>query len=260
MRLGPNRSAARREPVRYALTLHDRQKRSLYCPNIISTTFISKRFTAPLTTLRSDERNTYSPVLMASNNLNPFTPGILPPTQFSVSQIGTRGGSRSEESLDCPLCPAAGQRSKPLRCASEVSFSYLAIGGWPRITGHETSSVRSGVVRRRVPSAPSGTSEPRVGHAPTPRSSWPAPRANDRPGSPRTSEPRVGTIHNTAHAFEKDGADGSAEKTRGPKNARPVLGETKADPLKAILHQSPRGHFSGCGSSRAPPGSFPGPK
>ncbi|MBP3956691.1 helix-turn-helix domain-containing protein [Gemmata sp. G18] len=70
----------------------------------------------------------------------------------------------------------------------------------------------------------------------------------------------VGTIHNTIHTFEKEGADGSAEKTRGPKNARPVLGETKADPLKAILHQSPRGHFSGCGISRAPPGSFPGPK
>ena len=30
------------------------------------------------------------------------------------------------------------------------------------------------------------------------------------------------------------------EKKRGPKNAQPILDAAKADPLKGILHQSPR--------------------
>src|SRR5947209_10949554 len=48
------------------------------------------------------------------------------------------------------------------------------------------------------------------------------------------------TVRNTIHAFEKEGADCLGEKTRGPKDAQPVLDEAKADPLKGILHQSPR--------------------
>ena len=50
----------------------------------------------------------------------------------------------------------------------------------------------------------------------------------------------VGTVHNTIHAFEKEGADCLVEKKRGPKGAQPILDEVKADPLKGILHQSPR--------------------
>ena len=50
----------------------------------------------------------------------------------------------------------------------------------------------------------------------------------------------VGTVHNTIHAFENDGPDCLAEKKRGPKNARPILDAAPADPLKGILHQSPR--------------------
>ncbi len=49
-----------------------------------------------------------------------------------------------------------------------------------------------------------------------------------------------GTVHNTLHAFEKEGADCLGEKNRGPRDAQPVLDESKADPLKGILHQSPR--------------------
>ncbi|WP_204249778.1 helix-turn-helix domain-containing protein [Gemmata sp. SH-PL17] len=50
----------------------------------------------------------------------------------------------------------------------------------------------------------------------------------------------IGTVHNTLHAFEKEGAGCLKEKKRGPKDAQPVLDEAKADPLKGILHQSPR--------------------
>ena len=50
----------------------------------------------------------------------------------------------------------------------------------------------------------------------------------------------VGTVHNTIHAFGKEGAGCLDEKKRGPKGARPILDEAKADPLKGILHQSPR--------------------
>jgi DNA-binding CsgD family transcriptional regulator len=51
----------------------------------------------------------------------------------------------------------------------------------------------------------------------------------------------IGTVHNTIHAFEKEGADRLAEKKRGPKDARPILAEAKADPLKGLLHQSAAG-------------------
>ncbi len=50
----------------------------------------------------------------------------------------------------------------------------------------------------------------------------------------------VGTVRNAIHAFEKEGTDCLGEKKRGPKDARPILDQAKADPLKGILHQSPR--------------------
>ncbi len=49
-----------------------------------------------------------------------------------------------------------------------------------------------------------------------------------------------GTVHNTLHAFEAEGVGCLAEKKRGPKDARPLLDEAQADPLKGLLHQSPR--------------------
>ena len=48
------------------------------------------------------------------------------------------------------------------------------------------------------------------------------------------------TVRNTIHAFENEGTGCLGEKTRGPKDAQPVLDAVKADPLKSILHQSPR--------------------
>ena len=50
----------------------------------------------------------------------------------------------------------------------------------------------------------------------------------------------VGTVHNALHAFAKDGTACLAGKKPGPKGARPVLDEATADPLRGILHQSPR--------------------
>jgi transposase len=50
----------------------------------------------------------------------------------------------------------------------------------------------------------------------------------------------VGTVRNTIHAFAKEGAPCLHEKKRGPKGARPILDEAKAEPLQGILHQSPR--------------------
>src|SRR5436305_14545224 len=50
----------------------------------------------------------------------------------------------------------------------------------------------------------------------------------------------VGTVHNTLHAFAREGAGCLGAKKRGPKDARPILDEAKADPLRGILHQSPR--------------------
>src|SRR5262245_37116882 len=50
----------------------------------------------------------------------------------------------------------------------------------------------------------------------------------------------LGTVHNTLHAFEKEGVGCLAEKKRGPKDAQPLLDEARSEPLKGILHQSPR--------------------
>jgi transposase len=50
----------------------------------------------------------------------------------------------------------------------------------------------------------------------------------------------VGTVRNTIHAFEAEGAGCLGEKKRGPKDPRPVLDAATAGPLKGILHQSPR--------------------
>lgn len=50
----------------------------------------------------------------------------------------------------------------------------------------------------------------------------------------------VGTVHNTLHAFEKEGVRCLVAKKRGPKDVPPILDAAKADPLKGILHQSPR--------------------
>jgi transposase len=52
----------------------------------------------------------------------------------------------------------------------------------------------------------------------------------------------VGTVHNAIRAFAREGSGCLIEKRRGPKGARPILDEAKADPLRGILHQSPR-HF-----------------
>ncbi len=50
----------------------------------------------------------------------------------------------------------------------------------------------------------------------------------------------VGTVHNALHAFEKEGVGCLTEKKRGPRDVPPILDDAKADPLKGILHQSPR--------------------
>src|SRR5213078_3330480 len=50
----------------------------------------------------------------------------------------------------------------------------------------------------------------------------------------------VGTVHNAIRAFAGEGISCLTEKRHGPKDARPILDEAKADPLKGILHQSPR--------------------
>ena len=52
----------------------------------------------------------------------------------------------------------------------------------------------------------------------------------------------LGTVHNTLHAFEREGVRCLVEKKRGPRDAQPILDEAKSDPLQGILHQSPR-HF-----------------
>lgn len=50
----------------------------------------------------------------------------------------------------------------------------------------------------------------------------------------------IGTVHNTLHAFDAEGVGCLEEKRRGPKEARPILDAAQADPLKGLLHQSPR--------------------
>lgn len=50
----------------------------------------------------------------------------------------------------------------------------------------------------------------------------------------------VGTVHNAIRVFAGEGIDCLSQKKHGPKDARPILDRAKADPLKGILHQSPR--------------------
>ena len=50
----------------------------------------------------------------------------------------------------------------------------------------------------------------------------------------------VGTVRNTLHAFAAEGTGCLGEKKRGPKDVPPILDAAKAEPLKGILHQSPR--------------------
>ncbi len=50
----------------------------------------------------------------------------------------------------------------------------------------------------------------------------------------------VGTVHNAIRAFSGEGLDCLTEKKHAPKDVRPILDQAKADPLKGILHQSPR--------------------
>jgi len=50
----------------------------------------------------------------------------------------------------------------------------------------------------------------------------------------------VGTVHNALHAFATEGIECLTQKKHGPKDAHPILDEAKTDPLKGILHQSPR--------------------
>ncbi len=52
----------------------------------------------------------------------------------------------------------------------------------------------------------------------------------------------TGTVHDTIHAFQEEGAGCLAEKKHGPRGARPIPDAAKADPLRGILHQTPR-HF-----------------
>ena len=50
----------------------------------------------------------------------------------------------------------------------------------------------------------------------------------------------IGTVHNALHAFAAEGAGCLGEKKRGPKDVPPILDAAKAEPLKGLLHQSPR--------------------
>jgi transposase len=50
----------------------------------------------------------------------------------------------------------------------------------------------------------------------------------------------VGTVHNAIRAFASEGMACLTEKKHGPKDARPILDQAKIDPLKGILHESPR--------------------
>jgi transposase len=50
----------------------------------------------------------------------------------------------------------------------------------------------------------------------------------------------VGTVRNAIRAFHARGAGCLTEGKHGPKDARPLLDQTKADALRGILHESPR--------------------
>src|SRR5947208_11734041 len=48
------------------------------------------------------------------------------------------------------------------------------------------------------------------------------------------------TVRNAIHAFAREGLDCLREKSSRPHSARPLLGASRAEPLKEILHQRPR--------------------
>jgi len=50
----------------------------------------------------------------------------------------------------------------------------------------------------------------------------------------------VGTVHNALHAFHRDGLACLQEKSSRPHSARPFLDQRYAEPLKDLLHHSPR--------------------
>lgn len=50
----------------------------------------------------------------------------------------------------------------------------------------------------------------------------------------------VGTVRNALHAFDHEGTGCLAEKSSRPHSARPGLGPSHAEPLKDLLHHSPR--------------------
>ena len=107
--------------------------------------------------------------------------------------------------------------------------------------GHETTSVRPGVDRRRA-TEPStrGFEAARRSPSAVPRSSWPAPTANGPPRSPRGSAAPSAPSATPSTPSRRRGRAAWPRRSAGPKDARPILDEAKADPLKGILHQSPR--------------------
>jgi transposase len=50
----------------------------------------------------------------------------------------------------------------------------------------------------------------------------------------------VGTVHNALHAFDREGLACLQEKSSRPHSARPCLDERFTEPLKDLLHHSPR--------------------
>lgn len=48
------------------------------------------------------------------------------------------------------------------------------------------------------------------------------------------------TARNAIHAFTRDGLDCLHEKSSRPHTAQPLLGPSRAEPLKEVLHQRPR--------------------
>jgi transposase len=48
------------------------------------------------------------------------------------------------------------------------------------------------------------------------------------------------TVRNAIHAFTREGLDCLREKSSRPHSARPLLDDSRAEPLKDLLHQRPR--------------------
>jgi transposase len=48
------------------------------------------------------------------------------------------------------------------------------------------------------------------------------------------------TVRNAIHAFEREGLNCLLEKSSRPHSARPILDESFAEPLRDLLHQTPR--------------------